>query len=72
MFSSPLTSIVGYVILALTAINQVFIEQGIPSDGKGWFSFAISIATGLGAVFAKDFNKSNSGTNLPTHTVPKT
>jgi hypothetical protein len=60
MFSSPLTTIVGYVILVLTALNQVFVEQGIPKDGKGWITFAVSIATGLGAVFAKDFNVSNA------------
>ena len=70
MFSSPLTAYTGTIIIVLTWLNQVFVEQGIPKDGKEWITFAIGNVTGLAALFAKDYNKSNAGTNLPTHTVP--
>jgi hypothetical protein len=69
MFSSPITTIFGTIIIVLTWLNQAFVEQGIPKDGKGWVTFLIGNATGLAGLFAKDFNKSNSGTNAPTHTV---
>jgi hypothetical protein len=69
MFSSPVTSIMGIVIIVLTWLNQVFVEQSIPKDGKEWVSFLIRNAAGLLGLFAKDFNKSNSGTNTLTHTV---
>ena len=72
MFSSPITSIFGTIIIAGTWLNQIFIEQGIPKDGKGWITFIITNATGLVALFAKDYNKSNAGSNLPIHTVPST
>jgi hypothetical protein len=69
MFSSPITTIFGTIIIVLTWLNQAFVEQGIPKDGKGWVTFLIGNVTGLAGLFAKDFNKSNSGTNAPTHTV---
>jgi len=69
MFSSPITTIFGTIIIVLTWLNQAFVEQGIPKDGKGWVTFLIGNATGLAGLFAKDFNKSNSGTNAPTHIV---
>jgi hypothetical protein len=72
MFSSPITGAFGAIIIVLTWLNQAFVEQGIPKSGKEWITFLLGNATGLAALFAKDFNKSNSGTNLPTHTVPPT
>ena len=69
MFSSPVTSILGAVTIIATWLNQAFIEQGVPKSGKEWVAFLIGNSTGLAALFAKDFNKSNSGTNAPTHTV---
>jgi len=72
MFSSPITSIFGAIIMVLTWLNQAFVEQGIPTTGKGWITFLLGNATGLAALFAKDYNKTNSGTNAVTHTVPPT
>lgn len=60
MFSSPITSIFGSVIIVLTWLNQAFVEQGIPKDGKGWITFLLGNATGLVGLFAKDHNKSNA------------
>ena len=58
--TSWITSLLGYVVLFLTWINQMFIEQGIPKTGKEWVAFALGNVTGLIGVFAKDWNKSNA------------
>lgn len=60
MLSSPVTSILGVGIIILTWLNQAFMEQGIPSTGKEWVGFLTANATGLVALFAKDYNKTNS------------
>lgn len=75
--SGPLTSIVGTVIIVLTWLNQIINEQGIPKTGKEWVAFLVGNATGLAALFAKDFNKTNSqhptkdAHNTPDKDVPK-
>lgn len=69
MFSSPITTIFGSVIIVLTWLNQAFVEQSIPKTGKEWITFLIGNATGLAGLFAKDFNKSNAANSL---TVPVT
>lgn len=58
--SSWMTTAVGYVVIVLTVAQQVFTEQGLPSDLTGWLKFAGGIVTGVGIALAKDFNKSNS------------
>ena len=58
--SSPLTSIVGYVMIVITVINQVFVEQGIPTTVHGWVVFVGGITTGIGLRLAKDSNVSNA------------
>ena len=72
MGKSKLTTSVGIVIIVLTWLNQAFIEQQIPQDSKGWITFLISNATGLVALFAKDFNVTNSCTNASAHVIPPT
>ena len=67
MFSSPITSIFGTIILVATWLNQAFVEQGIPKSGKEWFAFLVANATGLAALFAKDYNKTNATAVSPTH-----
>lgn len=69
MFTSPITSIFGMIIIIGTWLNQAFIEQGIPKTGKEWIAFLVSNSAGLAALFAKDYNRSNSGTNAPAHIV---
>lgn len=71
MFKSPLTSIIGVVVILATWLQQAIGEKPVPQTGKEWLTFLVGNATGLIALFAKDFNKSNSGTNAPTHTVIK-
>jgi len=70
--NGPLTGILGVVLLLLTWINQIFVEQGIPKDGKGWIALLMGNAGGLVALFAKDYNKSNSPiATAEAHTVPE-
>lgn len=52
--SSPLTSIVGYIMIAITVVNQVFVEQGVPNTLHGWIVFVGGIATGIGLRLAQD------------------
>lgn len=58
--SSPVTSILGYIIIALTVLNQVVVEQGIPHDGKGWITLIGGVVTGIAFRMSKDANKTNS------------
>lgn len=69
MLSSPITTVFGIVIIVLTWLNQAFIDQGIPKSGKEWLTFLISNASGLAALFAKDYNKTNSVNSTSTHAV---
>lgn len=58
--SSWMTSIIGYLVMGLTVANQVFVEQGLPSDTASWIKFVGGIVTGVGIACAKDFNRSHS------------
>ena len=58
--SSWMTSAVGYLVIVLTVAQQVFTEQGLPSDAAGWIKFTGGIVTGVGIALAKDFNKTNA------------
>ena len=69
MKKSAWTSILGIAVIVLTWLNQVFVEQGIPKDGKAWITFLTGNVGGLIGLVAKDWNVSNSGTNAPAHTV---
>lgn len=69
MFSSPLTTTFGVITIVLTWLNQIIVEQGMPKSGKEWVAFLVGNSTGLAAMLAKDYNRTNSGTNAPVHTV---
>lgn len=56
-----LTGSIGVILLVLTWLNQIFVEQGVPKDGKGWIALLVGNATGLLALFAKDFNTTGTG-----------
>lgn len=66
MGASWITSGLGYVVIFLTWLNQVFVEQGIPKTGKEWIAFGMGNIGGLIGVFAKDFNVSNAPKPDPT------
>ena len=69
MGASWLTTVVGGIVIVLTWLNQIFIEQGIPKNQKEWIAFLTGNAAGLIGLFAKSYNVSNSGTNAPAHIV---
>lgn len=58
--SSPVTSILGYVMILITVAQQVVTEQGMPSDTAGWIKLAGGIIIGIGLRFSKDQNVSNA------------
>ena len=58
--ASWMTSLVGYAVMVLTVVHQVFTEHGLPDDVAGWIKFGGGILTGVGLALAKDFNKSNA------------
>lgn len=60
MKASWITSVLGYVIIGVTWLNQVFVEHGVPSTASEWKNFIIANVAGLIGVYAKDYNKSNA------------
>lgn len=58
--SSPITGYLGSLIIALSVVDQVLLEQGPPHDLHGWLLFLGAISTGLAVRFAKDANKSHA------------
>lgn len=69
MGKSWITSILGYVTIVSTWLEQVFVEQTLPTSGREWLLFIALNAGGLVGVFAKDYNKSNAPVAAPTHVV---
>lgn len=63
--ASWMTTLVGYVVIVLTVVQQAVVEQGLPSDLAGWVKFAGGIVTGVGIALAKDYNKTNAPTPAP-------
>lgn len=58
--SSPITSILGYVVIVMTVVQQVLGDQGMPHDVAGWLRLVGGIVTGVALRFAKDGNVSNA------------
>lgn len=58
--SSPMTSLLGYVVIGATVANEVITEQGLPHNAEGWTRLVVGIITGIALRFAKDGNVSNS------------
>jgi len=69
---SPITSVLGVVVILATWLNQALGDKPVPQTGKEWLTFLVGNVTGLIAMFAKDYNKSNSPTPIAeAHTVTK-
>lgn len=60
--SSPVTSIMGYIVILMTVVQEVIVEQGMPHDVAGWLKLVGGIITGVALRFAKDSNVSNAPT----------
>lgn len=58
--SSPVTSIMGYLVIVATVVQTVITEEGIPHDVAGWLNFGGKIAVGIALRFSKDSNVSNA------------
>jgi len=67
--NSWITACLGYAVIVLTWLNQVFVEQGIPKTGKEWITFGMGNIGGLIGVFAKDFNRTNSSSPKPEASI---
>lgn len=57
--SSPITSILGYVVIVATVVQQVF-NGGFPHDAAGWTQAILQIITGIALRMSKDQNVSNA------------
>lgn len=75
--SSPITTIIGIIVVVATWLQQAIGDHPLPQTGKEWLAFLVGNATGLIALFAKDFNKTNSqspsavATTVPLVDAPK-
>lgn len=75
MSASWLTTLFGGGAI-LTAIIQLILmtieENGLPHDASTWANFAGKIILGLGVIFSKSFNVSNSPTPVAATVVSAT
>ena len=66
------TASLGYIILALDImklIGDAVKTGGIPADLNGWIIFVTGLATGIGLILSKDYDKSNAPLPVATATV---
>ena len=66
MTKNWITTGLGYAVIVLTWLNQIFVEQGVPQTGKEWIALVTGNIAGLIGIFAKDFNKSNAAAPVAT------
>ena len=71
--SSPLTSMLGYMVILVGVVQTGIAEQGFPHDTAGWLKLGGYVLTGIALRFSKDANVSNAPTPNTTATpvVPK-
>ena len=60
--SSPIPSILGYVLGVLLALQQVIDSNGMPTDAHGWMQFGIAFGIAALGRVAKQANVSNAPT----------
>jgi hypothetical protein len=68
MGKSWITTLFGWIMIVgdlADLVNDTIISQGIPTSISGWIQFAVVLSGGIGLVFAKDYNKSNSPHPVP-------
>jgi len=59
--NGPITGILGVIVIVFTWLQQAIGDNPVPQTGKEWLAFLVGNATGLVALFAKDWNKSGTG-----------
>lgn len=69
------TTLFGWLIIigdVIKLIADTASEQGVPTDLSGWIGFGLALATGIGLIFSKDYDKTNSQHPAAVaHTVPE-
>ena len=66
------TAVLGYIIVGLDLIKLIgdaVKAQGLPTDMNGWIVFVAGLATGIGLILSKDYDKSNAPLPVATATV---
>ena len=66
------TAVLGYIILALDLlklIGDAIKAEGMPADLNSWIVFGAGLATGIGLILSKDFDKSNAPMPVAVATV---
>lgn len=73
--SSWKTGLAGWIIVIgdiVKLIADVIQEQGLPTNMSGWIGFGIALATGIGLIMSKDYDKTNSQHPAAVaHTIPE-
>ena len=57
------TGLIGWIIIigdVVKLIGDTATEQGVPTSLSGWLTFGLALATGIGLIFSKDYDKTNS------------
>ena len=57
------TGIAGWLLIVgdiAQMIAQTVEKEGIPTNTSAWITFGIALASGVGLIVAKDFDKSNA------------
>ena len=69
------TTLFGWLIIigdVIKLIADTASEQGVPTDLSGWIGFGLAMATGIGLIFSKDYDKTNSQHPAAVaHTAPE-
>ncbi len=58
--SSPIPTILGYVLGALTIADELFKSNGMPQDRSGWFQLLGGILFGVLGRYTKQSNVTNA------------
>ena len=67
--SNPLPSILGYIIGALTAAEELIRSNGLPADMYGWFQLLLAVGFGVFGRTTKQVNVTNAKTHEEAHVV---
>ena len=63
MNTSWKTTLFGWIVIVgdiVKLIADTASEKGVPTDIGGWATFGLAMATGVGLIMSKDYDKTNS------------
>jgi predicted acyltransferase len=67
--SSPVPTILGLLLGAMTAAEQIIREQGLPEGPAGWIQLGVAVLLAALGMSAKQTNVSNAPKPEPVATV---